>query len=65
MPARQACAWDATAKSPVTLVFFIALLLVILVSMSVFRSPAVVADVEPVGVADAVERLPVVGLRAE
>ena len=33
MPARQACAWDATAKSPVTLVF--------LVSMSVFRSPAV------------------------
>ena len=41
MPARQACAWDATAKSPVTLVFFIALLPVILVSMSVFRSPAV------------------------
>ena len=41
MPARQACAWDATAKSPVTQVFFIALLLVILVSMSVFRSPAV------------------------
>lgn len=41
MSARQACAWDATAKSPVTLVFFIALLLVILVSMSVFRSPAV------------------------
>ena len=41
MPARQACAWDATAESPVTLVFFIALLLVILVSMSVFRSPAV------------------------
>ena len=40
MPARQACAWDATAKSPVTLVFFIALLLVILVSMAVFRSPA-------------------------
>ena len=41
MPARQACAWDATAKSPVTLVFFIALLLVILVSIAVFRSPAV------------------------
>lgn len=41
MPARQACAWDATAKSPVTLVFFVALLLVILVSMAVFRSPAV------------------------
>ena len=41
VPARQACAWDATAKSPVTLVFFIALLLVILVSMAIFRSPAV------------------------
>lgn len=41
MPARQACAWDATAKSPVTLVFFIALLLLILVSMAVSRSPAV------------------------
>lgn len=41
MPARQACAWDATAESPVTMVFFIALLLVILVSMAVFRSPAV------------------------
>ena len=49
MPARQACAWDATAKSPVTLVFFIALLLVILVSMAVFRSPAValMPDVTP------------------
>lgn len=44
MPARQACAWDATAKSPVTLVFFIALLLVILVSMAVFRSPGSGAD---------------------
>lgn len=29
------------------------------------QEAAVVADVEPVGVADAVERLPVVGLRAE
>ncbi len=41
VPARQACAWQATAESPTTLVFFIALLLVILVSMAVFRSPAV------------------------
>ena len=32
VPARQACAWDATAKS---------LLLIVLVSMAVFRSPAV------------------------
>lgn len=41
VPARQACAWDATAKSPATLVFFIVLLLIVLVSMAVFRSPAV------------------------
>ena len=40
-PARQDCAWDATAKSPATLVFFIVLLLIVLVSMAVFRSPAV------------------------
>lgn len=49
VPARQACAWDATAKSPVTLVFFIVLLLIVLVSMAVFRSPAValMPDVTP------------------
>ena len=41
VPARQACAWQATAESPTTLVFFIVLLLMILVSMAVFRSPAV------------------------
>jgi maltose/moltooligosaccharide transporter len=41
VPARQACAWQATAQSPSTLVFFILLLLVVLVSMSTFRSPAV------------------------
>lgn len=41
VPARQACAWEATAESPVTLIFFIAMLLVILLSMAVFRSPAV------------------------
>lgn len=41
VPARQACAWQATAESPTTLVFSIVLLLMILVSMAVFRSPAV------------------------
>lgn len=41
VPARQACAWQATAESPTTLVFSIVLLFMILVSMAVFRSPAV------------------------
>ena len=41
VPARQAYAWQVTAESPATLVFFIIMLLVILVSMAVFRSPAV------------------------
>ena len=41
VPARQAYAWQTTAESPATLVFFVALLLIILVSMSIFRSPAV------------------------
>ena len=41
VPARQAYAWQTTAESPTTLVFFVVLLLVILVSMSIFRSPAV------------------------
>ena len=41
VPARQACAWQATAESSTMLVFFIVLLLMILVSMAVFRSPAV------------------------
>ena len=40
-PARQAYAWQVTAEHPATLVFFIAVLLVILVSMATFRSPAV------------------------
>lgn len=40
-PMRQAYAWETTAESPVTLVYFMALLLVTLVSMAVFRSPAV------------------------
>ena len=41
IPARQAYAWQMTAQSPVTLVFFIVLLLFILISMATFRSPAV------------------------
>ena len=41
VPARQAYAWQVTAESPATLVFFIILLLVVLVSMATFRSPAV------------------------
>ena len=41
VPARQAYAWQTTAESPTTLVFFVALLLVVLVSMATFRSPAV------------------------
>ena len=41
VPARQACAWQTTAESPTTLFFFVGLLLVILISMAVFRSPAV------------------------
>ena len=41
IPARQAYAADATAKSPATLIFFIVLLLAVLIAMSVFRSPAV------------------------
>lgn len=41
VPARQAYAWQATAESPATLVFFVGLLLIVLVSMATFRSPAV------------------------
>ena len=41
VPARQAYAWQITAESPATLVFFVLLLLLVLVSMAVFRSPAV------------------------
>lgn len=41
VPARQAYAWQVTADSPTTLIFFIAILLIILISMSIFRSPAV------------------------
>jgi MFS family permease len=41
VPARQAYAWDSTINSPATLIFFMGLLLIVLVSMSIFRSPAV------------------------
>ena len=41
VPARQAYAWQTTAESPSTLIFFVVLLLVVLVSMATFRSPAV------------------------
>ena len=41
VPARQAYAWKMTAEHPATLVFFIILLLVILIAMATFRSPAV------------------------
>lgn len=47
--ARQALAWQRTCENPVTLIFFIMLLLIVLVSMSTFRSPAValMPDVTP------------------
>ena len=40
-PARQACAAEATAAQPVTLILFIVLLLAVLIAMATFRSPAV------------------------
>ena len=40
-PARQAYAAEQTAKSPTALILFVVLLLVVLVAMATFRSPAV------------------------
>ena len=40
-PARQAYAAEATAKNSTPLILFVALLLIVLVSMATFRSPAV------------------------
>ena len=40
-PARQACAAQATRQNSLPLILFVALLLIVLVSMSTFRSPAV------------------------
>lgn len=49
VPARNAYAWQQTAASPLTLIFFVVLLLGTLVSMGIFRSPAValMPDVTP------------------
>jgi len=41
VPARQAYAAQKTAESPMTLVFFVGILLLLLVAMATFRSPAV------------------------
>lgn len=41
IPARQAYAWQQTMQNPVTLIFFIIVLLIVLMSMASFRSPAV------------------------
>lgn len=41
VPARQASAAQITAENPVPLIWFIGLLLIILVAMAIFRSPAV------------------------
>ena len=41
VPARQAYAWSVTQANPTPLIFFMALLLIVLVAMSTFRSPAV------------------------
>ena len=40
-PARQAYAADVTAKQPAALILFVVLLLILLVAMAIFRSPAV------------------------
>lgn len=49
VPARQACANDAVHQHPTTLIVFVVLLFILLVAMSVFRSPAValMPDVTP------------------
>jgi MFS family permease len=41
VPARQACAAQITREDPSALIFFVALLLVVLIAMATFRSPAV------------------------
>ena len=41
VPARQACAASVTAKNPATVVIFLAILLLLLISMATFRTPAV------------------------
>ena len=48
-PARQAYAWKTTLNDPNSILFFIGLLFMVLVSMAIFRSPAValMPDVTP------------------
>ncbi len=41
VPARQSYAWQQTVKNPTALIFFAGLLLIVLVAMGIFRSPAV------------------------
>ena len=41
VPARQAYVWNITIANPLVLILFIAVLLVVLIGMAVFRSPAV------------------------
>ncbi len=41
VPARQACAASVTADKPITVILFIAILLMLLISMATFRTPAV------------------------
>ena len=41
VPARQAYAWQTTTITPLPLILFMAVLLIVLVAMSTFRSPAV------------------------
>ena len=41
VPARQACAAGVTAENPMTVVIFLGILLLLLISMATFRTPAV------------------------
>ncbi len=41
VPARQAYVWQVTAQSPLPLILFVGILLLLLVAMATFRSPAV------------------------
>jgi len=49
VPARQAYVWQITAKNPQALVLFVGILLLLLIAMAIFRSPAValMPDVTP------------------
>jgi len=49
VPARQAYVWQVTVNNPQTLILFVGILLLLLIAMAVFRSPAValMPDVTP------------------